>query len=369
MERTVWTISSLISLILLSCIAYVFYFVDTRYEPNQEQLSHQEKVTEYLTGVLGEDGLNQYAQIPTGVFLQSMHFKSANQVHVSGYLWQTYTKGEHDGITRGFTLPESVDSSIEQVFTRDVDGKEIVGWYFESLILERFDYSDYPLDNKTFWLRLWHKDIDKKVLLVPDLTSYASTELADQFGIDSQIVLPGFKISESFFSFRNNPYDATLGLSTQIFNEGKPELYFNIAMKRHFLAAFLTHMLPIILVTLIAFALCLNMNTCSTRRAANQSSATGMISSCAGLIFVIVLLHMSLRRTTIDGEIAFLETLYLLVISTVTFLAYIAVGVGNPEGWVAKTLKVGYHNNIIAKACFWPVFLLMVLLLSIIQLL
>ena len=44
--------------------------------------------------------------VPTGVFVQSITFLGANDVKLTGYIWQKYTDGVHDGVSRGFVMPE-----------------------------------------------------------------------------------------------------------------------------------------------------------------------------------------------------------------------------------------------------------------------
>jgi len=45
--------------------------------------------------------------VPTGVYLESLQFSGANNVQVSGYVWQRWPLPLPDDIVRGIELPEA----------------------------------------------------------------------------------------------------------------------------------------------------------------------------------------------------------------------------------------------------------------------
>ena len=78
------------------------------------------------TGVGGEERL----VIPTGVFIQSVEFVTANNVEVSGYVWQRYARSIPPDLERGIVLPEALEDAYEarEVFRYDEGGDEVIGW-------------------------------------------------------------------------------------------------------------------------------------------------------------------------------------------------------------------------------------------------
>lgn len=73
-------------------------------------------------------------------------------------------------------MPEG-DSDIyateDAAVYRKEQGNEIVfGWYVNTSLRQTFDYSHYPFDRQDIWLRLWHLNFDRNVILVPDLKAY-----------------------------------------------------------------------------------------------------------------------------------------------------------------------------------------------------
>ncbi len=367
--QVIWALCLAVSLVIISAIVVLFYLVHTSYIPNPNQLTSKVELDQYFDQFsASEQQITEAFKIPTGIFLQSFYFQDANTVHISGYVWQKYTKGKHDRLERGFILPESIDSKITEVYRHQTNDHELVGWYFESKILENFDYSKYPLDNKTIWLRLWHKERTKNIILVPDFESFVSTKREDKFGIDNDIVLSGFGIHETFFSYSRHPYDSNFGKKITEKRDGNPELYFNVSLKRNFTSAFFMHLFPIMLVALVTFALCLNMHNGAGEKNNAQFTLSGMISGCTGLIFITVLIHMNLRSSTITGDFVFIESLYLLIICFLTFLVYNAVAVAHPESRMARLLGVNYRNNLVIRVLYWPTLLTISLVFSILWL-
>jgi hypothetical protein len=110
--------------------------------------------------------------IPTGIYVQSAFLEDASTVGVNGYVWQRYTKGIHDGIQRGFIMPQAKISTITRAYTVEDGDTELVRWNFNATVHQNFDYSRYPFDSERVVIDLWHKEFTKNVILIPDLASY-----------------------------------------------------------------------------------------------------------------------------------------------------------------------------------------------------
>ena len=113
-------------------------------------------------------------QVPTGVFLQSFEFLDTHNVQISGYVWQFYDAKIPTDVTRGVVFPEALDEAYaaQQAWRfRDAAGERI-GWYFSGIFRQDFDYRLYPFDRQAVWLRLWHPDPEREVLLVPEFAAY-----------------------------------------------------------------------------------------------------------------------------------------------------------------------------------------------------
>ena len=239
----------------------MWFRIDHSYQPNLEQLAKEGEIIPHLKkrGV----SLKESDAIPTGVFLQSLKFNNATEVNITGYIWQKYNKSVFADIPAdqdvpvGFILPEAVDSGEnlepQQAYRRDInDQEEVIGWYFESTLKQRFNYQKYPLDHKTVWIRIWGKDFGRSNVLVPDLKAYSSTQPGDAFGFDKSIVLGDWKVEETFFDFKTPRYDMDFGLDKPL--PETPELYFNIVLRREFLGAFIVNLVPLLISAILLFA-------------------------------------------------------------------------------------------------------------------
>ena len=118
---------------------------------------------------------NRYV-IPTGVFIQSIFFLDANDVRINGHIWQKYPREYLEDFPLdckdnfpggcpndyGVIFPEEIDSSNTQnrlAYVKEFKEHLVIGWYFDVVVRQSFEYSDYPLDSQSVWLRIWPRNI------------------------------------------------------------------------------------------------------------------------------------------------------------------------------------------------------------------
>lgn len=344
----------LIVAICVGCIGFIgyrWYREITVYVPNAGQLPTQEAVDTALDGSHPDRVL-----IPTGLFIQSVEFVSANDVNLTGYIWQKYRDDIPASVSRGFVFPEqvsSVDTVIEEHYRRQQGSEEVIGWYFDVTVREAFDYSKYPLDTQDVWLRLWHKDFDANVVLVPDLRAYRATGLTDIFGVDSGMVSGGWKITDTFFSYKLASYDTNFGIQNYVGQRDFPELYFNLTLRRSFVNAFVVALVPLIVVLILLYSVLVMATADRDKAEVLGFNATGAIGASTALLFVVMLAHIDLRREFEAGGLVYLEYFYLI-----TYAAVLAVSLNvylfaaQTEGWLMDVLH--RDDNLLAKLAFWP---------------
>jgi hypothetical protein len=359
-ERSWWGVSLAVSLVLLVLLGWLWHYADIAYQPNPSQLVDDSDVLNYLEA-LAEDQRQPASEppvyVPTGVLLQSVQFRSAADVYISGYVWQRYRAGVHDGISRGFILPEAVDSGsgIEpREAYRHTDGDEtVIGWYFEATLRQIFDYSKYPLDHKTAWIKIWPADFDRNVILTPDLDAYPSTRPGDAFGIDPDIVLGGWNVHETFFSYKPTSYKTDLGIDTYIGRPGYPELYFNVVIQRKFLDAFIVNLVPLLVCAVLLFAMMLTVTADKERLERSGFDVFGVLGACSALFFVIVLAHIQLRQQLPGAGVVYIEKFYFLMYFVIIAVVADTYLFSKPRP--PRFVLLG--DNLIPKILFWPVLL------------
>jgi len=366
-NSTWWCLSTVVSAIMIAVLINLWMAMN-QYNIEPTQLINEQATNDYLEASwetklkASTSQTEPTIKIKTGIYIQSLQFFNSTEVNLTGYLWQRYNNIEHAAIKPGpsevgFIFPEQVNSGSnvapsEVYRIRDGD-EEIIGWYFETTLRQPFDYSYYPFDHKTVWIRMWAKNFSKNIVLVPDFEAYQSTGITDIFGIEENIVLGTWKRENTYFDYKLSSYDMDFGIPNYIGQEGFPELHYNFVVKRKFENAFIVYLLPLFLVASLLFAALLTVtgkDELSNRLGFNTS---GFIGASSALFFVVMLAHIQLREQFSGASIVYLEYFYilmyaLLVVATAnTYLFSI-----RPKRWAKLIL---YHDNIIPKVAYWPI--------------
>lgn len=358
-EKKVWLISGALTF-GLAVLLFRLLVALNHFEGDPTQLPDQASVDDYLQKL----GNAPEYRVKTEIFIKSFSFIGASDVHVSGYIWQHYEDGIHDAIKPaegevGFILPEATDAAnglIEEVYRMDQDGSELIGWYFEQTLRQSFDYTSYPFDHKTVWVRFWPGEFDVDVALIPDFLAYPATGAEDIFGIDPRIVMGTWERENTYFDYRLSDLDTTLGIEENEFKTNQPELHYNFVIKRNFGNAFIVHMVPLIVVTMLLFGAVMTVTRRPELVERHDFSTSSVIGTCSVLFFVILLAHVQLREGFAGSPVIYMESFFflmyflLLVVSINTYLF--------ASEAVSSLRFIHYKDNLIPKAAFWPFVLL-----------
>ncbi len=358
-----WASSVLVSALLVGAIGLLWAHAVSDYSPPPGQLADKAAVHDFLARRPADP---DRILIPTGVFIQSLHFVTASDVNVTGYIWQKYSDSVPEEITRGFTIPEQVDSGstlIREAYQRRTADGVVIGWYFDVTVRQPFDYSRYPLDRHQVWLRLWHADFDRNIVLTPDLEAYASTAVGKAFGLDREIVPGGWKINETLFEYKVLSYDTNFGIRDYVGQSDFPELYFTVVVSRGFVGAFVITLVPLMVVAMLLFAVLMMTTADPTRATAFGFNTAGAIATASALFFVVLLAHIQLREQFTSARVVYLELFYFtiyLAILGVTINQYLFTTGG--EGRLVALVQ--HRDNLIAKVSFWPAILLVLTIIT-----
>jgi len=299
--------------------------------------------------------------VPTGYFIQSVNFETSNDVTLTGYVWQKYKLGQHDELSRSIVFPEATDCTLTESYRMKRENVEIVGWSFVAKFRQQFDYSRYPIDDKDVWIRAIHGDFTKNVILTPDLDGYPVLNPTSLPGIADDIVLSGWDIDRSFFSYVQNHYKSNFGLQETSTKNLFPELYFTVILKRNFLAPFVTYVLPIFIIACILFTVLLMSTRDEKKNEMFQFSIAGVIATCSGLFFSVLVAHSQLRGAMLVNCLMYLEYF--------CFVLYLAIlGVAANAflfGLDTHIQVIRDRDNLFPKLAFWPIFLGLMLLVTV----
>ncbi|MBF0445224.1 MAG: hypothetical protein HQL68_06515, partial [Magnetococcales bacterium] len=311
-------------------------------------------------------------------------FIGSSDIQVTGYLWQklpptdpncTYdTTEEQDTlnfkvlgksgncieVNGGVIFPEAESSSLSEAYRHErVDGGITVGWYFDVTLREPFSYEQYPFDVENVWLRIWHSQIGSTVVLTPDLQAYPVLTPITKPGLEEDFVLPGWKIEGSYFGYRNHSYTTNFGLPSYSGQENFPELHFNILLKRQFLGPFINTLMPVIVVAVILFALLLTI-TNKEEKSVLGFDTSGILGSNAGLFFGVLIGHSQLRSQLESSGMVYIENFFLIM-----YCALLLVSINAYLFSVNHNVKfLQWRDNLAPKLLYWPVILLLVLVVT-----
>ena len=313
-----------------------------------------------IQSMKGNDTLPTY--VPTGLFIQSIEFANASNVTLTGYVWQQHNAETLGDIHVGIVFPEAIEAEFEEeknikeidqlvrVESADQD-QNLKRWYFKATLRERFDYQPFPFDRQSVWVRLWHQDFDRNVILVPDFESYDSLNPKALPGIEKDFILSGWKLESAFYDIRMNAYNSNFGESSYTARDRLPELYFNVELKRRFGTPFISYLFPLAIMLLMLYAILITTSNKDATKEVFGFSVTNVIASCSALFFVVIVSHVQLRDFLSSDDIVYLEYFYLI-----TYLVILLISINSILfSWNISIGWIKFRDNLIPKLLYWPV--------------
>jgi hypothetical protein len=290
--------------------------------------------------------------VPTGVFIQALRFTDANDVDVSGYVWQRYADSLPVDLQRGIVLPEA-DESYEphKVYDFHRDGEQIIGWYFHVTVRQVFDYQTYPLDQQDVWLRLWHPDFRQRAVLVPDLRAYPPWQPRAAYGLDANFVPGNWTVRSTGFSYDTPPYSANFGQSRQYREEPFPELYFNMHVAREFVSPLFGRIIPLGFVALLIFASLFVTTQQSRRLALTGFDGLTVVELAAAMVLVLTVDHNTARQETGSHGISYIDYIYFCLYFMIIAVVWNALLLSRGP----RLAVVEWRDNLAPKLLYWPV--------------
>ncbi|MBF0406062.1 MAG: Cache 3/Cache 2 fusion domain-containing protein [Candidatus Riflebacteria bacterium] len=355
-ESKLWIYSTAISLIFTTGIFAMWFFtLNFRefLEDNDTPVSDPsvlEHFKEKYSRDIKRTAKVQPKFIPIGISLQSIEFQSAVNVKLSGVVWQRVPASASEEIPEGVVFPESVETVLEKIYDRDEGKEKIIGWRFQVVIREPFEYRTFPFDLGNIWLRMIPANYDTTSLLVPDFQAYETLNPKLKPGLDSEIFIPNWSIKESYFSYFPISYNINFGLKQRSGQEIVPELYFNVVIQRNFLGPFISSLLPLFVVVILVFSVLL-IHTKDEQRMMLFGFNSGVtIQVAAALFFVIIYAQIDLRSRLEVESIMYMDFFYFL-----TYLIFLVTSVDSIFFcWTNRFQWLQYGENLLPKLMYWP---------------
>lgn len=289
-------------------------------------------------------------QIPTGVFIRSLRFGSANDMVVSGSIWQRLQPALVGLVTEGVDLPDAEAVDVKEAFRRTGPDGTTIGWNIKATLRESSSGSlKYPFDRATMRMRIAPRDFDKNVVLTPDLSSYQLLIPSTLPGLDHQIVTPGWWMDQSFFSYTQANYATTFGIGNSLSRSRRYELTFNMVAQRQFLDPFISSVLPILVIACLLFGLLIVGSKNTAKIAATGFKATDILRASVALLFPALIAQVNLRTKIGATDIIYIEYFYFVLYTAIIGVAANALLFTLGGRGIAQV-----RDNLIPKLLFWP---------------
>jgi hypothetical protein len=304
------------------------------------------------------------AFIPTGIFVEAVRFDGPYTVVASGFVWQRYADELPDDLAAGIVMPQAETATYKETYRTHQDGETVVGWSFSVKLRQQFDYSDYPFDRQQIWFELWHVEFARDVYLTPDAASYSSLVPTSRPGLDDDVVLEGWDIPGSYFAYRMARYNASFGVQGYVGEEPQTELRFAIELERSLWDAIPGNVLPPLIILLELFLLVAVLGRSRERFEAFGVRPGAVIFTCTAIFLSVLVIHNDLRNRLEASSIVYAETIYLLLYVVILGVAANSVLlVSKPDLTLFRE-----RENLWAIVGFWPVILVVLLIITVIAL-
>lgn len=286
--------------------------------------------------------------IPTGVFIKSVHIKSADSVNITGYVWQKFLKSAQAKIPeaeRDVVFSNQLDIEWGKPAIQDFGSYELRGKNFKATIQQDFTYTHYPLNVEEITLRIVTPNIGKNVVLIPELDAY-SPNFA--MGIDPQLKIEGWEWEQTYFTYNFYKSPTNFGVGTLSVFPEVPELRFNILVRRNIGGAFSLNIVIILLVLILLFGIFVK----TTPDHAALYKPLDVYGPCSLLLFNLLVAHSRLRQdvTLAIDKAVYIDQLYFVSYTAITLVVFHFLFFSEKPHLIMR-----YQKSIVPKSLYWPI--------------
>ncbi len=336
------------NLILILALITTWYTIQQTTTINRESriiITDQASLNKFLNDLNDEAQRKHEAppiNIPCGILLYSLSISGSDSVTISGYLWNKYNTQLHTKIVRGMDIPQATRMIYGTPLLSQTGNEETSTWNIQGIMFQEQNYAKYPFDQQQIQIFFEHKDIEKNIILTPDLISYKKISPESTPGLDKDFSLAGFTIEQSFFEYHKIDPSTNFGFKEYGKVTDNYQLIYNAIIDRNLLNPFILYLLPllVILFSLFTTLLIIGKNTIPL----------SILGGYSGFFFALILLQRSLRERFPTGTTLYIEyaffftyiTIILLIMQTILMYYY---------------KNGGRHQNIslyLMRILFWP---------------
>jgi hypothetical protein len=356
-HRELWGASIALGVLLVLGIATTWWLT-TRYpDRNGETSTHildQASLRKFLSTNLEQAaGDRAPIDVPTGVLVRTIRFIDANDVVVTGKLWQRIPLAHKADVKAGVEMPDAESLDLQKEASEIQGDAELTSWSFRTTLREPSQWSQkYPFDRALIRLRMIGVTSPFPVVLVPDFAAYDLLIPTELPGVRRSLILPGWHLDHSYFSYVEQLTRLSAAAPANLQRLLHHDFAFNVVAERMFLDPFVSSVLPIIVIAALLFGLLVVGSKVSVKVSATGFKTTDVLRAGVSLLFPALVAQVNLRGKVGANEVIYIEYFY--------FVLYVAI-LGVSANALTFTLgRAGVSqlgDNLVPKLLFWPALL------------
>jgi hypothetical protein len=351
-----WGSTVALAVLLLAGIAAMWGLTMRYPDRNGETSVHildEAALHKFIATHLEKDRQDPPLRIPVGVLVRTVRFVDASDLTVSGTIWERIPIARRDAVKPGIDLPDAENFELKDPVTTRHEDADLTSWTFRATLREPSVWSQkYPFDRALIRFRLLPRPSSVPVVLVPSLESYQLLMPSALPGIDKTLVLPGWSLDHSYFSYLLQNTQTSAAAPVSLGHLLPYDLSFNLVTEREFLDPFVSSVLPIIVIACLLFGLLIVGSKNNQKVTATGFKATDVLRASVSLLFPALVAQVNLRSKIGGNEIIYIEYFY--------FILYVAI-LGVSANALTFTLGARgvsqVRDNLIPKLLFWPAIL------------
>jgi hypothetical protein len=288
-------------------------------------------------------------RVPTGVLIETAQFSDANNVKLTGFVWQRLPASADPEVPQ-LLLPDAVDGGVgPMVYQHRLGGQQVVGWQLRATVRQPFDYRHYPFDRQVIRLTMWATGYGNA--LVPDFDAYPPWQKHRNMGLYRELVSGDWHTQFTTFAMNEVDDQTSYGNTAVSVHSTIPDLHFNIGVARNFLSPLLDRLIPLLVIACLVFASLFVVTTDSDRRSLAGFSTWTVIGFCGAMMLVVAVQHSSLRSQTGSGSVVYAEYFYFILYLVIALTAL------NVVDYTANSRfrLVAWRGNLAARLLYWPI--------------
>ncbi|HSC24629.1 MAG TPA: cache domain-containing protein [Candidatus Babeliales bacterium] len=340
-----FTVNALLILALITTW-YIIKKTSTIRRETRTIITDQSNLNKFLNNL--EDEANRKHEpapinIPCGILLYSLSITDTDHITVSGYIWNKYNKKFAKNISHGMELPQATRMSFGKPISSQSDNQaETITWNIQGLLFQDHNYTRYPFDQQHIRIILEHRDIEKTIILTPDLVAYKKISPESLPGLDKEFSLAGFTVEQTFFEYHQIDPTANFGFKNYGKTTDNYQLVYNAIMNRNLLNPFIIYLLPLLVILFSLFSTLL-----LTKKTTEPLAIFG---GYTGLFFALIVLQRSLREQHPTGETLYMEYAFFYTYISIILLIMHTILMYYYKQWKPyQNISIYYM-----KILFWP---------------